>query len=161
MSETSSSPASDGGFSASEASDGDSALVQFGGDTPAVSLFSEAPQTEWALAANEAGLEGAALDTLSSPDVESPAPAVAAITFLIAEAQPFIESDDMLVGMLTPGENVDPAASDDAMVGWTSEEPDAIGTTHAYAPETSYVIPHDVIAHGISLDWTDTLLSYS
>ena len=160
MSDASFSSAGDGAVS-SQTSESGSALVQFAGDAPDGTLFSEAPQSEWTLAANEAGQESAALDTLSSPDIEGPAPAVAAITFLIAEAQSFIEGDDALVAMLTQSEIAEPISQDDAMVGWTSDEPDTIGTTHAYAPEASYVVPHDFIAHGVSLDWTDTLLSYS
>jgi len=160
MSDVSSSSAGDGGFF-SETSDGDSALVQFAGEAPDGSMFSEAPPSEWAQAATEVALENAALDMLSALDGERPAPAVAAITFLLAEAQSFVESDDSLVAMLTPGESVERTSPDDAMVGWTGEEPDTIGTVHAYASEASYVVPHDFIAHGVSLDWTDTLLSYS
>ena len=160
MSDVSSSSAGDGAVT-SQTSDSDTAMVQFEGDAPNGTLFSEVPQSEWAMAANEVALENAALDTLSALDGESPAPTVAAVTFLIAEAHSFIESDDALVAMLTPGETAEPVSQDDAMVGWTSDEPDTIGTTHAYAPEAPYVVPHDFIAHGISLDWTDTLLSYS
>ena len=160
MSEANSSSAGDGDFS-SETSDGGSALVQFAGAAADGSLFSEAPQSEWALAADDARPETAALDTLSSPEVEDPAPAVAAITFLIAEAQPFIESDDALVAMLAPGESAAAIAQDESMAGWTSEEPDTIGAIHAYAPEASYAMQRDAIAHGVSLDLTDTLPSYS
>lgn len=160
MSDASSSSAGDGGFS-SQASDGDSALVQFAGEAPNRSPFSEAPQSEWALAAIDPGLENAALDTLCLPEVEGPAPTVAAVTFLIAEAHSFIESDDALVAMLTPGEGAASGSQDDAMVGWSGEESDTIGTTHAYAPEASYVVPQDFIAHGVSLDWTDTLFSFA
>jgi hypothetical protein len=160
MSEASSSAAGDGGFS-SEASESSSAFVQFSGDAPDDALFSDAPQSKWALAATETGLEDDALDTLSAPGAESLTPPIAAVTFLIAEALPFIESHDALVAMLMPGESAELASQDDAMVGWSGEELDPIGTTHAYAPEASYVVPQDFIAHGVSLDWTDTLLSYS
>lgn len=169
MSEVASSPAGD---SASPASgETDPALVQIANDAEAASIeFTDAPPSEWAFAAHEASLNGEAIDTMRDPEDNGVTHLVVAATFIVAESDLFGDAQDALVSMSpampafeAAGPGTD-AGETTGMVMWSGAEGESSFVDEPIAAHVrgdAVLVPHDVVSHGMSLDWTDTLLSYS
>lgn len=143
-----------------------SALVNFSTDAAAPG-FTDAPPSAWAFAAHEAAFDGEAIDAMHEPESARVMPLVAVATFVIAEAELYADAEDALVAMTpTPfafgvagiGSGAD---ADLGMVMWngeSSENDSTDGPIAVYARGETGLALHDVGSHGISLDWTDTIL---
>jgi len=152
----------------SESAAAETALVSFENDASVVAVeFTDAPPSEWAFAAHEAAFDGEAIDAVSEPDSTKLTPLVAVATFAIAEAELYADSEDALVAM-TPApfafemaSNVNSAGAEVGMVMWSGESSEidsAAEPVAIYARGETGLALHDITPHGISLDWTDTLL---
>lgn len=147
---------------------GETALVTFLNDANITAVqFSDAPPSEWAFAAHEAALDGEAIDAWREPESNGLLPLVAAATFVIAEAELYADAEDALVAMApTPFAfyvAIGPASesADFGMVMWSGENGDSESSlaplvTHARSDATLTL--NDIVPHGVSLDWTDTVL---
>jgi hypothetical protein len=148
MSEASSAPANSlSGDSAAEAA----AIVQFA-DPQADAQFAEAAQSDWAFAGQHGAGDGEAMDTIGAEEPSLP-PLVALATFIIAEAEVFDAAENPLVAF-------EPAADseDTGSIMWSGEDLAEAAATIESRGE-SVIVLHDVVVHGISLDWTDPLYS--
>lgn len=152
----------------SESAAAETALVSFESDASVVAVeFTDAPPSEWAFAAHEAAFDGEAIDAVLEPDSTKLMPLVAVATFAIAEAELYADSDDALVA-LTPApfafdvaSSANGAGADVGMVMWSSESSEietAAEPVAIYVRGETGLVLHDVASHGISLDWTDTIL---
>lgn len=153
----------------SDSAGAETALVIFSNDTDAAAVeFTDAPPSEWAFAAHEAAFDGEAIDAVREPDSARLLPLVAVATFAIAETELYADAEDALVAM-TPApfafdvaSSTNGAGADVGMVMWSGESSEIDSAAEPIAiyvrGETGLAL-HDVASHGISLDWTDTILS--
>lgn len=143
----------------------ETALVSFGSDASVVAVeFIDAPPSEWSFAAHEAAFDGEVIDTVRQPDSVKLAPLVAVTTFAIAEAELYADAEDALIAM-TPApftfeiaSNVNGAGAEVGMVMWSGEIDGVVEPIASYARGEPGLALHDIAPHGISLDWTDTIL---
>jgi hypothetical protein len=129
------------------------AIVQFA-NSQAETEFAEGAQSDWAFAGQHGVSEGEALDTIGAEEPSLP-PLVALATFVIAEAELFDPAENPLVAF-------EPAADSEetGSIMWSGEDL-AAGEAPATIESSgeTVIVLHDVIVHGISLDWTDPLYS--
>ena len=152
----------------SDSAAADVALVTFANDADSVAAgFTDAPPSEWAFSAHEAMFDGEAIDAMREPDSTGLRPLVAIATFVIAEADLYADAEDALVAM-TPAPLAfdiagiaDGAGAEIGMVMWSGEigENDSDVTPLAlHTRGGAGLALHDIASHGVSLDWTDTIL---
>lgn len=147
---------------------GETAVVTFLSDAnPTPAQFSDAPPSEWAFAAHEAALDGEAIDAWREPEGNGLMPLVAAATFVIAEAELYADAEDALVAMTPTPFAFDIAigptseSADIGMVMWSGENGDSEGSIAPlviHARGDAALTLTDIVPHGVSLDWTDTVL---
>lgn len=149
----------------SDSAAAETALVSFEQDASVAAVeFTDAPPSEWAFAAHEAAFDGEVIDTVREPDSVKLTPLVAATTFAIAEAELYVDAEDAMVAMTpTPftfeiASNMNSAGAEVGMVMWSGEIDGVAEPIASYARGETGLALHDIASHGISLDWTDTLL---
>lgn len=142
-------------------------LVEFvGGTDPAAAGFAETLPSDWAFAAQEAGIESDAIDTLREDAGGGRLVAVAAVTTLIvAEADLLDQGDDVLVSMAPAADAAGESVPETGMIMWSAQDlaqdMASMGSVEpaAYLQPEALLMPHDFSGHGFSLDWTDTILA--
>jgi hypothetical protein len=149
MSEFASAPAS---FPSADSAVETAAIVQFA-NSQAETEFAEGAQSDWAFAGQHGVSEGEALDTIGAEEPSLP-PLVALATFVIAEAELFDAAENPLVAF-------EPAADSEetGSIMWSGEDLAAAEPATIEGSGDAAIVLHDVIVHGISLDWTDPLYS--
>jgi len=149
----------------SDSAAAETALVSFENDASVVAVeFTDAPPSEWSFAAHEAPFDGEAVDTMRESDSAKLTPLVAVATFAIAEAELYADAEDALVAM-TPAPftfeitgSANGTGAEVGMVMWSGDIDGVAEPIASYARGETGLVLHDIAPHGISLDWTDTLL---
>ncbi len=149
----------------SDSAAAETALISFENDAGVVAVeFTDAPPSEWSFATHEAAFDGEAIDTMRESDSAKLTPLVAVTTFAIAEAELYADAEDALV-VMTPApftfeiaSDVNSTGAEVGMVMWSGEIDGVAEPIASYARGETGLALHDIAPHGISLDWTDTLL---